>query len=828
MLPPFLTQTGAIRACKIETRHSHRRLAVGDDGGAKERSGASLVWSLSGGARRNVVSSERVARNKSGTEKCCSISPSIKEFQNTLQLRLLEGQAEKTVRYQTETREKIGAAVSIGPEFFMVGVHSPNGLEYLRILQAVKLRMKVSLEWGMFLYDQIFPLGIAYANIIFHKIQIWVADFPRDIRVLRWLRRLRGLACPVGSQKVIVFLDFLLDVWVWSNSSDRLQNLLANAVNLGVLAKFVTSLDRESSLDPNFRRENSLDANLRDESHRGGPRTLGQHVYTEAALRRWYSSDEVLANSPSQTKTEFDVISGADANVAHSSRTQRIRRRWTKNLSWSRSRTATPTPGVVDFDMSWRWKTDGCDELSLSNEVTKLAEAPAKDSSQPCCFCSTRDNGGAWCAIDVFGETGKSPGSHTNLIFDLVFCANRFFPFPRAPAQAFLMSLRTPHPSVRHSPYYQPVSRSSSGLFDGCGPNSPSDNSLFSLSQTVPQPSSLRDFGMDISNTLALPPPPGPPQNAGLSDTALLITKFSAHLASTTSAGSWRMSSTWYLGSLLLILMLDLQAKLSLMYLQSLHQAQQMSEMRASLEKMDLKLDEVTALKALLGNYLLRPFITYRSVVESVLAYIGSNRSKYHLEHFLTDEVIKTTIKAFLRGKVTDIKSGYPKLRKLALPLAARRNAKGADTGFWSVLEKELKTLKRNARRGPGIGELEAANVLVYSVLLVYNSGRWEQEIIAADISLHAGEAGESGQPHSRDEDQNDEQNDDSTSRMRRRSRQWRAINIRSVFGTIPGKPQTVPLGLLADRWKTADPTSFIHRQAFLWNPTGETVGSVD
>jgi hypothetical protein len=33
-----------------------------------------------------------------------------------------------------------------------------------------------------------------------------------------------------------------------------------------VLAKFVTSLDREGSLDPNFRRENSSDGNLRDES----------------------------------------------------------------------------------------------------------------------------------------------------------------------------------------------------------------------------------------------------------------------------------------------------------------------------------------------------------------------------------------------------------------------------------------------------------------------------------------------------------------------------------------------------------------------------------
>ncbi|KAJ7223791.1 hypothetical protein C8J57DRAFT_1253354 [Mycena rebaudengoi] len=199
-----------------------------------------------------------------------------------------------------------------------------------------------------------------------------------------------------------------------------------------------------------------------------------------------------------------------------------------------------------------------------------------------------------------------------------------------------------------------------------------------------------------------------------------------------------------------------------------------MSEMRASLEKLDLKLDKVVrhiktawslseaqqiALKALLGNYFLRPLITYRSVIESAMTYIGSHRSKYHLEHFLTDEVAKTTIKAFLCGKVSDIKSGYRKLRvhyplamladtmisdyhlspasikdeekvkihavlalqqKLALPLAARRNAKGADTSFW-----------------------------------------WEQEIIAADIASHSGEAGESSQPHSEDEDQNNEQNDD-------------------------------------------------------------------
>ncbi|KAJ7240890.1 hypothetical protein C8J57DRAFT_1245019 [Mycena rebaudengoi] len=40
-------------------------------------------------------------------------------------------------------------------------------------------------------------------------------------------------------------------------------------------------------------------------------RTLGQHVCTEAALRRWCSSDEELTSSPSPTKT--GLINGADA-----------------------------------------------------------------------------------------------------------------------------------------------------------------------------------------------------------------------------------------------------------------------------------------------------------------------------------------------------------------------------------------------------------------------------------------------------------------------------------------------------------------------------------
>jgi hypothetical protein len=47
----------------------------------------------------------------------------------------------------------------------------------------------------------------------------------------------------------------------------------------------------------------------------------------------------------------------------------------------------------------------------------------------------------------------------------------------------------------------------------------------------------------------------------------------------------------------------------------------------------------------------------------------------------------------------------------------------------------------------------------------------------------------------------------------------WRFGNVRTL---------TVEIHRLADQWKTADPTSIIHRRAFLWNSTGETVGSVD
>ncbi|KAJ7241867.1 hypothetical protein C8J57DRAFT_1244484 [Mycena rebaudengoi] len=86
-----------------------------------------------------------------------------------------------------------------------------------------------------------------------------------------------------------------------------------------VLAKFVTSLDRE---DGNLRDESSSDnivfmnfrrieLQLLTSTVAAVPRTLCQDIYTEAALRRWCSSNEALANSPSPIKT--GIIRGVDA-----------------------------------------------------------------------------------------------------------------------------------------------------------------------------------------------------------------------------------------------------------------------------------------------------------------------------------------------------------------------------------------------------------------------------------------------------------------------------------------------------------------------------------
>ncbi|KAJ7242472.1 hypothetical protein C8J57DRAFT_1244009 [Mycena rebaudengoi] len=187
---------------------------------------------------------------------------------------------------------------------------------------------------------------------------------------------------------------------------------------LGVLDKFVTSLDREAP---------HVDI-------AAVSRTLGQDVYTEAALRRWCSSNEAPANSPSPTKT--GIIRGVGAvrftGLRRVVSTLLVDTKTPKVLDKKPvvfARTATPMPEAprslrssisevvphtpvepaalqtlfmhvahasrrairsvyleeLSSDELAPLKL-GCDELSLSNEVTKLAEArplghPEHDSS---------------------------------------------------------------------------------------------------------------------------------------------------------------------------------------------------------------------------------------------------------------------------------------------------------------------------------------------------------------------------------------------------------------------------------------------------------------
>ncbi|KAJ6448646.1 hypothetical protein C8R45DRAFT_1132855 [Mycena sanguinolenta] len=254
-----------------------------------------------------------------------------------------------------------------------------------------------------------------------------------------------------------------------------------------------------------------------------------------------------------------------------------------------------------------------------------------------------------------------------------------------------------------------------------------------------------RDFANDISNTFSvnhssagLPPSAPFRQNNGGADSIHYITKFGAQLGldeiRLQQAHKFHTKITEKLGEI------EVYVKTAW----ALSPAQQ------------------EALKTLVGHYLLRPAITYQKIPEAAMEYVAGHRSTYKLPHFTTDEIIKATVKLFLRSKSIEMRSAFRKAlfksvhcgletltdnmitdfhfnpsavkdrpriqavlalqRKVALPLTTRgKNTKGADTGFWAALEKELKGL-----------------------VVMNGSDRsgdkwtvWEADIIAADLALH-------------------------------------------------------------------------------------------
>ncbi|KIM74534.1 hypothetical protein PILCRDRAFT_14319 [Piloderma croceum F 1598] len=180
--------------------------------------------------------------------------------------------------------------------------------------------------------------------------------------------------------------------------------------------------------------------------------------------------------------------------------------------------------------------------------------------------------------------------------------------------------------------------------------------------------------------------------------------------------------------------MLDASTKMTVLYAQGLATDEQIKQMADVLDQAMKKLGRIekVAFKNLLRHFLIKPAITYKTIVKNAEAYISRHWSKYHLDVYSTDDIIKTTVNAFLVEQLNGIKSKYRKsifkltavqmpldefaqalvdeyhmvpkpktipnnilanvalLRSVAAPLAAKKNVKGGDTGFWKELEKKL------------------------------------------------------------------------------------------------------------------------------------------
>ncbi|KAJ6508135.1 hypothetical protein C8R45DRAFT_1207910 [Mycena sanguinolenta] len=346
---------------------------------------------------------------------------------------------------------------------------------------------------------------------------------------------------------------------------------------------------------------------------------------------------------------------------------------------------------------------------------------------------------------------------------------------------------RTPHSNHRHSPYptAQNLHRSSSSSSSAFGFGDPDENSFrasqagmdrsFSASPAPNPfaPSPARDFGVDLSNSFGSHSTVS--TGTGDGDAAQIITKYGTQLG----LDNARLRQAHQLNQYIK----DPVVKISVAHVQGLFLAQQYEGLAAAIAGLQTKLDEVKeyvrsawslsphqeeTIKSLLGNYLMRPLLTYnlKKIIDSALSYIASHRRKFHLDHFGTDEVVQATIKSFCKSHVSEIRSGFRKAlfkyihdgldvlademirdfhfspkniddkertrikavlalqRKIALPLAARRkNKRGADTGFWKDLETQLKALAVTNGSDRSSAGWTA----------------WEASIIQEDILLHQG-----------------------------------------------------------------------------------------
>ncbi|TFK70458.1 hypothetical protein BDN72DRAFT_838980 [Pluteus cervinus] len=172
----------------------------------------------------------------------------------------------------------------------------------------------------------------------------------------------------------------------------------------------------------------------------------------------------------------------------------------------------------------------------------------------------------------------------------------------------------------------------------------------------------------------------------------------------------------------------------------------QMSELKKGVDtviqytktRWDLDAGQKSAIKTQLNHQLLKSNMTFKNAVGRTMEEISKHRASYHLEAIRDNEVVKAVVEAYLDKEITGVRNKFRKMifkwssapldvlvqkltsefhkrkangkvseattarialaRQIAVPMAAKKNTKGADTGFWKALETALNTLvKKNS-----------------------------------------------------------------------------------------------------------------------------------
>ncbi|KAF7982889.1 hypothetical protein HWV62_25138 [Athelia sp. TMB] len=298
------------------------------------------------------------------------------------------------------------------------------------------------------------------------------------------------------------------------------------------------------------------------------------------------------------------------------------------------------------------------------------------------------------------------------------------------------MPARTPHSNNRSAPYppagsrtFNPVTpQNREGSFGSSFDDYSTSPSFGSANTSLQSQSSFEDPTQSFNN-----------QSFGQEQSAYLVTKLVSR--ENLDDERRRRAHEFHIA--------NKDMKLTASYAQGLAIDQKLDLM---LQRLTMQSDEVAAVRVLvnaawaltpaqkslmqdlLEHFLIKATTSYKNIIRN-----AEVMSKYHLENYSTEDIIKRTINIYLVKTLVAVKSKYRKKlfklvnahvpldslslllvnqfhmtprpspignnilatvalhRRVAGPLAPKKNAKGADTGFWDKLDEEmLKLVKAN------------------------------------------------------------------------------------------------------------------------------------